>query len=196
MNKHNTEGYVLAYLLVAITVIGLVASALMASTLKVVQAQELSLQKTQSKYAVQGELERFLADLDFVYPSPSISSSYYSDKDTASDSAINSFVSFLNTLNLDTYPLIEPDSLLAEYSSENNTISMSMELSDSLSTISTTFSFAPDLVFDSKTVTDVEENPSTPEIELKQHTEFSCSVVGASTFAITAYKITSTGGGT
>ena len=39
MNKRNTEGYVLAYLLIVITVMGVIAATLMTSTLQVVQAQ-------------------------------------------------------------------------------------------------------------------------------------------------------------
>lgn len=67
MNKRNTEGYVLAYLLIVITVMGLIAATLMTSTLQVVTAQEKSLTYMQSKYEAMGEIEKAIAQLTYTF---------------------------------------------------------------------------------------------------------------------------------
>ena len=67
MAKRNTEGYVLAYLLIVITVMGVIAATLMTSTLQVVQAQEHSLVYMKDKYEAMGAVEKLLAELDATF---------------------------------------------------------------------------------------------------------------------------------
>ena len=84
MDKHNTEGYVLAYLLIVITVMGVIAATLMTSTLQVVQAQEKSLVYMKDKYEAMGEVEKEIAEISVF----SISSSGfdYSGRKSPNDS--------------------------------------------------------------------------------------------------------------
>ena len=67
MNKRNTEGYVLAYLLIVITVMGVIAATLMTSTLQVVTSQEKSLAYMKDKYEAMGEIELFIAELEHAF---------------------------------------------------------------------------------------------------------------------------------
>jgi len=63
MNKRNTEGYVLAYLLIVIAVMGAIAATLMTSTVQVMAAQQNSIRYMQDKYEAMGEVERLTADV-------------------------------------------------------------------------------------------------------------------------------------
>lgn len=69
MNKRNTEGYVLAYVLIVITVMGMIAATLMTSTLQVITAQEKSIEYMKDKYAAMGDVEKFLAEFDAKFAS-------------------------------------------------------------------------------------------------------------------------------
>ena len=200
MNKHNTEGYVLAYLLVAITIIGLVASALMASTLKVVQAQELSLQKTQSKYAIQGEVERFIADLDMLYPSSPIRATYQDNERNAIESAVSAFSDYLNDSTkfpFGNYPLLDKNSHSVTYDADSDFIVTDTIFSDNTTSISLQIIFAPEFEVTEEYFPPIADDLSTPQDETRaEYTNYSCTVTGARDFSISSYKITSTGGGT
>lgn len=63
MKKHN-EGYALVLVLVVITVLCLVALAMMAGSLKNLQNQQLSIERMEAKYAAQGETEKFVAGFE------------------------------------------------------------------------------------------------------------------------------------
>jgi len=73
MNKRNTDGYVLIYVLVVVAVMGLIATALMSSTLQVIQAQEKSVEYMKDKYEAQGTLEKDLAQLSRIEVSSTFS---------------------------------------------------------------------------------------------------------------------------
>lgn len=63
MKKHN-EGYALVLVLVVITVLSLVAMAMTAASLRNLQNQQKSIERMESKYAAQGEIEKVIAQLD------------------------------------------------------------------------------------------------------------------------------------
>lgn len=65
MKKHN-EGYVLAYVMVIIAVLMLVASSVMGVALKNLQRQRAEVETMQAKYAAEGAIERILAKVDKV----------------------------------------------------------------------------------------------------------------------------------
>jgi len=65
MNKRNTEGYVLAYLLIVIAVMGAIAATLMTSTVQVMAAQQNSIRYMQDKYEAMGEVEKLVAELEY-----------------------------------------------------------------------------------------------------------------------------------
>ena len=97
MNKRNTEGYVLIYVLIAVTVMGLIAATLMTSTLQVIQAQEKSVAYMKDKYEAQGEVERFMAELcalNTTYSSEQSRSTHDATQNSATKSeAINAATS-------------------------------------------------------------------------------------------------------
>lgn len=64
MNKRNTEGYVLAYLLIVIAVMGVIAATLMTSTVQVMASQQNSIRYMQNKYEAMGEVEKLVAELE------------------------------------------------------------------------------------------------------------------------------------
>ena len=201
MNKRNTEGYVLIYLLVAITVIGLVASALMASTLNVMRAQKMSLQKMQSKYTVQGEVERFIADLDMIYPSSPIDGNTCPDnKSAAVDSAISKFSDYLNNRTefpFGNYPLLVKDSHSVTHDTESDFLIIDTVFSDSITTIQLQIVFAPEFTVTETSVPPTADDPSTSQDESRAgYTNYQCTVSGAKDFSFSSYKITSAGGGT
>ena len=63
MNKRNTEGFALAYVVVVITVLCTLSIGLMSISLRVLQVQEKNMQRMQDKYEAQGEVELFVAEL-------------------------------------------------------------------------------------------------------------------------------------
>ena len=65
MKKHN-EGYTLPLVLVVMIVLSLVALGVMSVSLHNLQAQQASIQRMESKYAAQGELEKAVANLSLV----------------------------------------------------------------------------------------------------------------------------------
>ena len=110
MAKRNTEGYVLAYLLIVITVMGVIAATLMTSTLQVVQAQEHSLVYMKDKYEAMGEVERLMANLCAITKEYSSTCSSTSSLETAKSNAISKtrdefFTSIKTALN----PHISPE---------------------------------------------------------------------------------------
>ena len=62
MKKHN-EGYTLPLVLIVMVVLSLVALGVMSVSLHNLQAQQASIQRMESKYAAQGELEKAVANL-------------------------------------------------------------------------------------------------------------------------------------
>lgn len=201
MNKRNNDGYVLIYVMVAIAVIGLVASTLMASTLKVVEAQEKSLQQAQSKYAVQGEVERFIADLDMIYPSsPIVGNICQDNKSAAVDSAISVFSAYLSKYGefpFGNYPLLVKDSHSVTHNTESDYLVIDTVFSDNITTISLQIMFAPEFTVAEESFPALEDDPSTPADESRaSYTNYQCTVHGAKDFSFSSYKITSTGGDT
>ena len=65
MKKHN-EGYTLPLVLVVMIVLSLVALGVMSVSLHNLQAQKVSIERMESKYAAQGELEKAIANLSKV----------------------------------------------------------------------------------------------------------------------------------
>lgn len=63
MKKHD-EGYVLAFVMVVITVLCLIAVLLMPLSLRNLQAQNDSIRRMQDKYAAQGVIETVVAKMD------------------------------------------------------------------------------------------------------------------------------------
>lgn len=61
MNKRNTEGFVLAYVMIVIAVVSAITMALTASTLNVLKAQEQSVERMQDKYEAMGRIELAVA---------------------------------------------------------------------------------------------------------------------------------------
>ena len=65
MKKHD-EGYVLAFVMVVITVLCLIAVLLMPLSLRNLEAQNDSIRRMQDKYAAQGVIETVVAKMDSV----------------------------------------------------------------------------------------------------------------------------------
>ncbi len=65
-NLRNSDGYVLAYLLVIIAVMGIFSATLMSSTVKVVQNQQASIERMKDQYAAQGEIEKMMAEFEAI----------------------------------------------------------------------------------------------------------------------------------
>lgn len=63
MNKRNTEGFALAYVVVVITVLCTLSIGLMSISLRVLQVQEKNMQRMQDKYEAQGAVELLIAEL-------------------------------------------------------------------------------------------------------------------------------------
>lgn len=63
MKKHD-EGYVLAYVMVIIAILALIAASVHSVALNNLQKQQVEVEKMQAKYAAQGELEQIIARLD------------------------------------------------------------------------------------------------------------------------------------
>lgn len=61
MNKRNTEGFVLAYVMIVIAVVSAITMALTTSTLNVLKAQEQSVERMQDKYDAMGRIELTVA---------------------------------------------------------------------------------------------------------------------------------------
>ena len=212
MNKRNTEGYVLVYLLVAITVIGLVASALMASTLKVMQAQEQSLVYMQEKYAVQGELERFISDLSHLIAISSFSNDGFQNEATAKDAAARDLSDYLNDrkkFSFNAYPLIstvqdDENNLIEKFSANYNDIndgvdslSFSIEFSNSSVAVNASATVHLKIKTEAYEKVDTLDDPTTPSInEYTSHDEYKYMVLGVNSLAFDSYSITSIGGGT
>ena len=189
MNKRNTEGYVLIYLLVAITVIGLVASALMASTLKVVQAQEQSLVYMQKKYNAQGKIEKLMSELPSVGSGDS--SSGFSSPDSATEAGIEAVLNTIDEFTQD----IDPDIVSV---SAVDTADNSFEIIVNVDPVCIT---ATAVVFPNISVSSYDESRDTGEKDEYGHpiletvTKWKYTVLESS-LSFSSYKITSTGGGT
>lgn len=64
MNKRNTEGFVLAYVMIVIAVVSAITMALTTSTLNVLKAQEQSVERMQDKYEAMGRIEWAIAQAE------------------------------------------------------------------------------------------------------------------------------------
>lgn len=73
MKKGNEEGFALAYVVVVIFILCSIAIALMSSTLRTLQAQEIMVQRMKDKYEAMGEIERLVAELEAELDSNSFS---------------------------------------------------------------------------------------------------------------------------
>lgn len=97
MNKRNTEGFVLAYVMIVIAVVSAITMALTTSTLKVLQAQEQSVERMQAKYEAMGEIERLAAALKALNASSiSISGEHSNSEEDAQNEAGRKFAAFLD----------------------------------------------------------------------------------------------------
>lgn len=83
MMKKRDEGYVLAFVLVVIVVLCLVAVSMMSIALQNVQAQTASIERMQDKYRAMGQIERLNAIADVNAPKIPV------DATTASDAIKN-----------------------------------------------------------------------------------------------------------
>jgi len=98
MNKRNTEGYVLAYLLIVIAVMGAIAATLMTSTVQVMASQQNSIQYMKDKYEAMGEVEKLVAELESSLTQKSI----YSDTcENSADEARTAVKTALESLTKD-----------------------------------------------------------------------------------------------
>jgi len=106
MTKRNTEGYVLAYLLIVIAVMGAIAATLMTSTVQVMASQQNSIQYMKDKYEAMGEIECVFAEIEkYVIQS--------GDGDTFD--AQKAFYKFINTDVLDNDDDSESNSDIGDY---------------------------------------------------------------------------------
>ena len=158
MPKRNTEGYVLAYLLIVIAVMGVIAASLMTSTLQVVQAQEKSLSYMKEKYEAMGEVERFAAELDSIIYQHSNASGevnfYTKNPDTCRSDAISYlWETLLPNLSL-AYPSLE---ITWDNSSIDNTLNIVCSLPENSTVVLAKLSFISDLTFPSEQRTEKEE---------------------------------------
>ena len=199
MNKRNTEGYVLAYVLVVVVVMGAIASTLMTSTLNVIKAQENSIEYMKDKYAAMGEIERLVAYLDDFDPS-FLDSSQCIDKEDSIDSVIESLTAYLThesieqSIDLSHYPLITAFS--SSCNLENNTISIQSKVIKNSIAIDTSIIFVPEIQTHQIEVEDSTDDPAIEGDQSSSHTEYISTVIGANSFSFTTYEITSNGGDT
>lgn len=68
MKKQHNEGFALAYVVIVLAILFTLAMALMSMTLRVLQAQQTSIERMQDKYKAQGEIERLVAELENTTP--------------------------------------------------------------------------------------------------------------------------------
>ena len=145
MIKRNNDGYVLAYVMVVIAVVGLISVSLMTSTMNVMQAQQASIQHMKDKYEAQGEIERLVAELEHILSQYSTSvdvAEFNSPEYEESSDARNNAKSHLSalvssaknfTLNLpdDATPYFTHEEICIftyTYDSDSNPVSITAEL--------------------------------------------------------------------
>ena len=193
MNRRNTEGYVLAYLLIVITVMGVIAATLMTSTLQVVQAQEKSLVYMKDKYEAMGELERFVSELEISHPTSDITSAVFrNDATSAYNDAIYQFSTYLDAL--------DPSSLTktyeVSYNEDDGIFSLLIEISNRSVSLTSNITCSPELTEHRDPVT-IPDRDETPDIdESDSYTNYSYTISGIRDLTFSSYKITSAGGGT
>ena len=122
MNKRNTEGYVLAYLLIVIAVMGAIAATLMTSTVQVMASQQNSIQYMKDKYEAMGEVEKLVAELvetfEETQPSDGIATFREADFDFYND-AINAAKNKITSL---VPTLAEAENLVFSRTSSSSTL--------------------------------------------------------------------------
>ena len=212
MNKRNTEGYVLAYLLIVITVMGVIAATLMTSTLQVVQAQEKSLVYMKDKYEVQGELERFISDLSNLIATSSFSNDGFLSQSSAEDAAAQDLSDYLNDrekFNFDDYPFISTETndeneLVEKFHANHNSIA------DKIDTLSFCIEFSNGSIVINAVVTihlkidiveyekeDTPDNLATPDTnEYTSHDEYKYTINNVDFLTFDSYNLTINGGDT
>ena len=70
MKKQHDDGYVLVYVMVVITVLCLIAVSLLSISLENMQAQTADIERMRDKYAVQGDIEKVVAQLEAISEIP------------------------------------------------------------------------------------------------------------------------------
>ena len=137
MNKRNTEGFVLAYVMIVIAVVSAITMALTTSTLNVLKAQEQSVERMQDKYEVMGEIEKLAAALQSLKnPTDSegklLSKSDFDSCEGAFESARLAFSNYLVNdfpFDINSAPhSTEDDSLCLNVKVENNSISIETDI--------------------------------------------------------------------
>lgn len=97
MKKKHDDGYVLAYVMVVITVLCLIAVSLLSISLKNMQAQTADIKRMQDKYAAQGEIEKVVAQLEAITTIPKANTEdFLNEKLGTLDEDINVSTSFVN----------------------------------------------------------------------------------------------------
>lgn len=208
MTKRNTEGYVLAYLLIVITVMGVIAATLMTSTLQVVQAQEKSLVYMQEKYEAMGEVERLLATLESDIESTTASDFVYETFELAEKAAKNAFISFVESYSI---PNPDDDSwknwetgIFSSYLSEDGEHCANIELKNdsimitaSIQLLLNPSEFKVDIDYDDDIPNPEHENweEGNGEEPPETITRYSYDIKDVN-FQFVSYKITSNGGDT
>lgn len=139
MNKRNTEGFVLAYVMIVIAVVSAITMALTTSTLNVLKAQEQSVERMQTKYQVMGEIEKVAAALESL-DSTSFSSIPPTRNDTsrksANDDAGILFANYLKNKTLFPYPVTQAIYDNDSDSEKYGTIELIVQVKDTDSAIS------------------------------------------------------------
>ena len=93
MKKQHDDGYVLAYVMVVITVLCLIAVSLLSISLKNIQSQTADIERMRDKYAAQGEIEKVVAQLETISEIP---------KDNTENFLIENLGAMVNDINVST----------------------------------------------------------------------------------------------
>lgn len=189
MNKRNTEGYVLAYVLIVIAVMGMIAATLMTSTLQVITAQENSIQYMKDKYAAMGEVEKLVAELEILgkdqgtdgYESPSSAESHGKSHVF---SLINTYNQTLNSSTFSTTTISDDgDSFLVTVKTDSLALVANIKVNPVIETAS----------YKIPVPTGEKDEFDTPITQLKEFWKY--SILGSS-LCFATYEITSNGGDT
>lgn len=195
MKKRNDEGFALAYVVVVIFILCSIAIALMSSTLRTLQAQENMVQRMKDKYEAMGEIERFVAELEFNNPNLASDSNYTEDPSEAEYDAVEAFAAHLMEYN-------DPDTLVLNNIStdhDDHLIFFDVHSTINSVTVSATLSISPVYeIMEDEIVTnqtDIDRNPDlniVPDIEYW----YDFIVTGINNVCFISYEIISAGGDT
>lgn len=98
MKKYN-EGYALPFVLVVFLVITLVATSVLAVSLRNLQSQKASVQRMEEQYAAAGEIEKAMARLEALVVSGQITITQSALEFACKDEEGNYFVSIVNDIH-------------------------------------------------------------------------------------------------